>query len=68
MPLLVAPALPRNALARHVQPTLADDLSVLSTGGVLRPAVRLPSGQLRRRIEDVREQLDELERRSKGDG
>lgn len=33
--------------------------------GVLRPAVRLPSGQLRWRIDDVRRQLDELEREAR---
>jgi predicted site-specific integrase-resolvase len=33
--------------------------------GVLRPAVRLPSGQLRWRIDDVRRQLDELEKEAR---
>lgn len=32
--------------------------------GALRPAIRLPSGQLRWRIGDVLKQLDELERQA----
>lgn len=35
--------------------------------GILRPAVRLPSGQLRWRMADVHAQLAELERRADGD-